>query len=165
MNLDMRSMTGLRLLAFMTVAILCSPCTAQPLDALQSDLSPEAYAAWSGGTLVPAGRIEIDGRRMTCGKSPTVLDLDYKDFGGSYRGFLILNPNLFAGLAAPVKLWIFSRRMRTPVRRAGRSESGLRRSSARKAGGLAYAGRSRPSLRIHAAGARRPRALQRSAAL
>jgi hypothetical protein len=70
--------------------------------------TPEAYAAWIGGTLVPAGQIEIDGKRMACGSAPTVLDTRYRDFGGSLPGFLVLNPKLFAGLATPVKLWIYS---------------------------------------------------------
>ena len=85
-----------------------SNALAQPLNALQPGPSPEAYIAWHGGTLVPAGQIEIDGRRMTCGKSPTVLDPHHNDFGGARSGFLILNPQLFVGLATPVKLWIYS---------------------------------------------------------
>ena len=68
----------------------------------------EAYASHSGGTLIPAGRTEIDGRVMSCGAAPTVLDTHISDFGKSLPGFLVLNPNFFAGLAAPVKLWIYS---------------------------------------------------------
>jgi hypothetical protein len=66
------------------------------------------YSAGVGGTLIPAGRTVIDGRRMSCGSAPTVLDSQARDFGESYPGFLVLNPNLFAGLATPVKLWIYS---------------------------------------------------------
>jgi hypothetical protein len=80
----------------------------QPLDPTAADPALDAYVAWSRGTVVPAGQIEIDGRRMTCGSSPTVLDPGYKDFGGALPGFLILNSNRFVGLATPVKLWIFS---------------------------------------------------------
>jgi hypothetical protein len=57
--------------------------------------------------LVPAGNLEIDGKRMACAALPTVLDSGYEDFGGSLPGFLILNANRFVGLATPVKLWIF----------------------------------------------------------
>ncbi len=94
--------------AWVTVACLCNPCAAQPLNAVQSNLSPEAYVATHGGTLVPAGRLEIDGRRMVCGHAATVLDAGERDFGAAQRGLVILNPDLFAGLATPVKLWIFS---------------------------------------------------------
>jgi hypothetical protein len=68
----------------------------------------QAYVTANGGNLIPAGRTEIDGRLMTCGAAATVLDPQYHDFGGSYPGFIVLNPALFAGLATPVKLWIFS---------------------------------------------------------
>jgi hypothetical protein len=68
----------------------------------------QAYVTANGGKLIPAGRTEIDGRLMTCGSAATVLDPHLGDFGGSYPGFIVLNPTLFAGLATPVKLWIFS---------------------------------------------------------
>ncbi|HUN99485.1 MAG TPA: hypothetical protein VMU69_25035 [Bradyrhizobium sp.] len=73
-----------------------------------SKQTAKAYAAWSGGTLIPSGRTEIDGRLMTCGSAPTVLDPQLGDFGESYSGFIVLNPKLFVGLATPVKLWIYS---------------------------------------------------------
>jgi hypothetical protein len=73
-----------------------------------SNQTAEAYAAWSGGTPIPPGRMEIDGRLMTCGGAPTVLDPQLHDFGESYPGFIVLNPKLFVGLPTPVKLWIYS---------------------------------------------------------
>jgi hypothetical protein len=82
-------------------------CAAPAVEA-QSDLNAETYAAHHGGALAPAGQLEIDGRRMSCGQRPTVLDPDYDDFGGSYPGFLVLNPQRFGGLPASVKLWIYS---------------------------------------------------------
>ena len=90
------------------VALFCNPCLAQPLDSPQPAGSPEAYIVLHGGTLAPADTLEIDGRRMTCNRYPTVLDPDLNDFGASPPGFVILNPQLFGGLATPVKLWIFS---------------------------------------------------------
>jgi hypothetical protein len=66
------------------------------------------YSAAVGGTLVPAGRTVIDGRPMSCGAAPTVLDPQLRDFGESYPGFLVLNPNLVAGVSTSVKLWIYS---------------------------------------------------------
>ena len=74
----------------------------------QSDLTAETYVARNGGNLGAAGQLEIDGRRMTCGKYPTVLDPDLHDFAAAPSGFLILNPDRFAGLATPVKLWIYA---------------------------------------------------------
>jgi hypothetical protein len=97
-----------RLLVWVVAAFLCNPCAAQPLNSVQPGLAADAYIASIGGTLAPAGSLEIDGRLMTCGRYPTVLDPDYRDFGGAHPGFLVLNPRLFGGLATPVKLWIFS---------------------------------------------------------
>jgi hypothetical protein len=90
------------------IVISLAGMTGAAAQSFSAATTPEAYAAWSGGTLVPTGQIEIDGRRMRCGGAPTVLDTGYRDFGGSVPGFLILNSNLFAGLATPVKLWIYS---------------------------------------------------------
>jgi hypothetical protein len=67
-----------------------------------------SYISQNGGTLIQAGRTEIDGRRMACGATPTILDIHFHDFGGSFSGYIVLNPNLFVGLSTPVKLWIFS---------------------------------------------------------
>jgi hypothetical protein len=86
--------------------VLAVAATRHPAAAAARDV--EAYLAASGGTLVPAGRIAIDGHRMSCGAAPTILDSDLADFGSSMPGFIILNPRLFAGLATSVKLWIFS---------------------------------------------------------
>jgi hypothetical protein len=80
-----------------------------PLDQLaQAQTTAQSYVDANGGTLIPAGRTEIDGRRVSCGYAPTILDTHLNDFGISVPGFIVLNPNLFAGLATPVKLWIFS---------------------------------------------------------
>ena len=81
-------------------------CSAQDIGGVRSEAS--AYIAAHGGTLAPAGSLEIDGQRMNCARWPTVLDPDYEDFAGAHRKFLVLNPRLFAGLATPVKLWIYS---------------------------------------------------------
>jgi hypothetical protein len=91
-------------------AVLISIClsgTCAP-QTLYSETGPVEYVARRGGSLIPAGQTEIDGRRMTCGTSPTVLDSSIGDFGGAYKSFIVLNPALFAGLATSVKLWIFS---------------------------------------------------------
>jgi hypothetical protein len=95
-------------LATLIIAAFFSSNSAAQSIKPQSALSPDAYIARRGGTLVPAGRLVIDDHPMTCGESPTVLDPNERDFGSAPPGFLILNPALFAGLATSVKLWIFS---------------------------------------------------------
>jgi hypothetical protein len=86
---------------FMSGATALSHCAALAEDA-------EAYVVVHGGTIAPAGQLEIDGRRMVCGRATTVLDPTERDFGEARHGFIILNPDHFGGLATPVKLWIFS---------------------------------------------------------
>lgn len=105
---SMRISPQLYLTGAAVLVSLNGPCAAQPLNAMGAGPSPEVYAAARGGTVVPAGMLEIDGRRMACGRYPTVLDSAEHDFGAAPRGFVVLNPQRFGGLSTPVKLWIFS---------------------------------------------------------
>ena len=70
--------------------------------------TPEEYLARSGpdAKLVHSGDLEFDGRKLVCGRRPTVLDEKLDDYGAAYPGFLILNPKLMAKVSTPVKLWI-----------------------------------------------------------
>jgi hypothetical protein len=70
--------------------------------------TPEEYAAKVGADakIVPFGELTIDGRKVSCGRRPTVLDGKLDDYGAAYPGFLILNPKLLARVSVPVKLWI-----------------------------------------------------------
>jgi hypothetical protein len=83
--------------------LVCSPVPAS------AGPTPEEYAAQASGAKVMApGGLKLDGRHMTCGQRPTVLDNQLDDFGAAYPGFLILNPKLLAKVSTPVKLWIFA---------------------------------------------------------
>ena len=93
---------------WIALAFFSNPCAAEPLNVVQPDLTAETYIEHHGGTLAPPETLEIDGRRISCGQYPTVLDSDYEDFGGAHPRFLVLNPQRFGGLATPVKLWIYS---------------------------------------------------------
>jgi hypothetical protein len=70
--------------------------------------TPEEYLARTGGVgkLIPSGELDLDGRKVICGRRPTVLDEKLDDYGAAYPGFLILNPKLIAKVSLPVKLWI-----------------------------------------------------------
>lgn len=67
----------------------------------------QEYINHFGGQLIPAGKLELDGRRMTCGNHPTVLDGNLNDYSAAYRRFGILNPRLLARLKPVVKFWAF----------------------------------------------------------
>lgn len=90
------------------VAVLSSATAPSP--AMAQDPTPEEYVAFvgNGATIVPSGELLIAGRRMTCGRRPTVLDPDLDDYGAAYPGFVILNPNKLAALDPQVAMWIFS---------------------------------------------------------
>jgi hypothetical protein len=56
--------------------------------------------------LIPYNELKLDGRKVNCGKRPTVLDEKLDDYGAAYPGFLILNPKLLDKTSPAVKLWI-----------------------------------------------------------
>jgi hypothetical protein len=83
-------------------------CLASLAGAAVAGPTPEEYMArvGEGAKLVPYGELEVDGRKIICGRRPTVLDEKLDDYGAAYPGFLILNPKLMAKVSTPVKLWI-----------------------------------------------------------
>jgi hypothetical protein len=87
------------------LALLCVPWV---WAAAMAGPTPEEYTAKVGGDakIVAAGELVIEGRKVICGKRPTVLDNKLDDYGAAYPGFLILNPKLLAKVSTPVKLWI-----------------------------------------------------------
>ncbi len=70
--------------------------------------TPEEYANHAGpdAKIIPYNALQIDGRKVNCGKRPTVLDDKLDDYGAAYPGFLILNPKLLGKVSSSVKLWI-----------------------------------------------------------
>jgi hypothetical protein len=57
--------------------------------------------------ILPAGQLTIDGRKVICGRRPTVLNSKLDDYGSAYPGFVILNPKYMATIkSTAVKLWI-----------------------------------------------------------
>jgi len=70
----------------------------------------EEYVAHIGGEakLLGAGQFSLAGRKVICGRRPTVVDPTLDDYGAAYPGFLIMNPRLIATVSDPVKLWIYS---------------------------------------------------------
>lgn len=93
---------------FGACAALALLCLASIVTAAMAGPTPEEYAAKVGpeAKVVQSGDLRIDGRKVICGKRPTVLDDKLDDYGAAYPGFLILNPKLLAKVSMPVKLWI-----------------------------------------------------------
>jgi hypothetical protein len=96
--------------ALMLAAMALAACARPPAELqVGADPSPEEYVASAGAdaTIVPAGQLALDGRTVTCGTRPTVLDPGLNDYAVTYPRFLILNPRLVAKIATPVKLWVY----------------------------------------------------------
>ena len=94
---------GLKASACLLATLLCFGCAAAIAGP-----TPEEYVAKVGpeAKIVPPGDLVLEGRKVICGKRPTVLDNKLDDYGAAYPGFLILNPKLLAKVSMPVKLWI-----------------------------------------------------------
>jgi hypothetical protein len=61
-----------------------------------------------GSSIVPNGQLRFDGVSLICGKFPTVEDPLLNDYATApYKGFLIINPRVFAKVPTQVKLWIY----------------------------------------------------------
>ncbi len=71
------------------------------LDEYVKRLGPDAK-------VIPQGQLKIDGKSVTCGKRPTVLNPDFDSWGGAFPGFMILNNKKITGLSTQVKLYIYS---------------------------------------------------------
>ncbi len=75
--------------------------TAPSVDAYLKEAGPDS-------SVVDHGALTIDGRRVNCGKRPTVLNPNFDSWGGAFPGFLILNTKKINGLTTQVKLYIYS---------------------------------------------------------
>jgi hypothetical protein len=101
-------LAGHRLAKLLGVVLVVSAATVSAAPA-QSGPTPEGYAAHVGSSrIIPPGSLRLDGRRMTCGQRPTVIDDQLDDYGAAYPGFLILNSKLMARVPTSVKLWIYA---------------------------------------------------------
>jgi hypothetical protein len=114
-----RSPSHLRLLSLFGLGLILSACAGAP----PAPPTPERYLQKVGGSakIIPAGQLDLDGHKPTCGDRPTIFDDRLDDYGGAYPGFLILNPKLLTTTTTTVKLWIYGHECGHQYR--GRDES------------------------------------------
>jgi hypothetical protein len=68
----------------------------------------QQYIAYQqGAQAIAQGKMTLDGRPVSCGARPTVIDAKLDSWGGSYPGYLIVNPDRLRGLATPVKFYVY----------------------------------------------------------
>jgi hypothetical protein len=97
-----RAVFAISLMLAFTVAAASEPVELNP--------TPRDYIERNGGgaTVVPAGRLVLDGHRVKCGHWPTVLDPNLDDYAAApYPQFIILNMRYVAKVPTAVKLWIY----------------------------------------------------------
>ena len=76
------------------------PITGPSLEQYVSQEGPETRT-------IAEGKMTLDGHPVLCGTRPTVIDAKLDSWGGSFPGYLILNPTRLKGLATPVKFYIY----------------------------------------------------------
>ncbi len=86
--------------------------------------SLEQYVSQEGRETrtIPEGKMTLDGHHVLCGTRPTVMDAKLDSWGGSFPGYLILNPTRLKGLATPVKFYVYYHECGHQF--VGRSETG-----------------------------------------
>jgi hypothetical protein len=88
--------------------LLATPAGLAQTGAKKNGPTPQQYVARLGGELVPPAQLVLDGRRMSCGSQPTVLDKNLNDAAAAYPKFTILNPNALLPLTSTVKFWVYN---------------------------------------------------------
>lgn len=90
-----------------------------PADASAQSLSPYAgnvtakqYVKEAGGIakFVRPGRLRLGGRRVMCGRRPSILDPEFDTWAGAYTnpGFIIVNPRYMQKETKVVQLYIYA---------------------------------------------------------
>jgi len=104
-------MTGKKIRYFaVLVAISVCDTSLAGAQVLAPNPTPEMYVATNkgGSSIVPNGQLRFDGTSFTCERFPTVEDPLLNDYAAApYKGFLIINPTVFAKVPTTVKLWIY----------------------------------------------------------
>lgn len=75
---------------------------------LAAGSGPDRSAAAAEQKLVAAGKLKVAGRRMRCGRTPTLMSRKFWDYGGATRGLIILNPQKMATIPKAVQLYVYA---------------------------------------------------------
>jgi hypothetical protein len=68
------------------------------------------YAARHGleRAVIPAGQLDFSGLKLTCGRTATVFDPAFEDYGAAFFGFIILNPIRFRNVSPVILRFAFA---------------------------------------------------------
>ncbi len=71
------------------------------------DLDSQAEAA-PRKRVTAAGKYSVSGRRVTCGRVPTLVSRKFFDYGGAMPGLIIMNPRKLRRLPRQVRLFVYA---------------------------------------------------------
>jgi hypothetical protein len=96
------------LVAFITALIVGGGAQAQMFIPYSDSITVKEYLREAGevARYVPAGKLRLAGRRMQCGKRPSIIDPEFDTWAGAYTdpGFIIVNP-IYMEQELPVVQW------------------------------------------------------------
>src|ERR1700721_3890745 len=97
---------------YFSALVSISVCEASIANAqvLAPNPTPEMYVANNkgGSRIVPNGQLRFEGQSFTCARFPTVEDPLLNDYAPPpYKGFLIINPTVFANVPTAVNIGIY----------------------------------------------------------
>ena len=85
---------------------------AQSASPYSGNITAKQYITEAGGVakLVAPGRLKLGGRRVLCGKRPSILDPEFDTWAGAYTnpGFIIVNPIYMQKETKTVQLYIYA---------------------------------------------------------
>ncbi len=85
---------------------------AQSYSPYRGNLTVKQYLSEAGGIAryVAPGRLRLGGRRVQCGKRPSILDPEFDTWAGAYTnpGFIIVNPIYMRKERKTVQLYIYA---------------------------------------------------------
>lgn len=85
---------------------------AQSVSPYAGNITAKQYIREAGGVakLVSPGRLRLGGRRVLCGKRPSILDPEFDTWAGAYTnpGFIIVNPIYMQRETKAVQLYIYA---------------------------------------------------------
>ena len=86
--------------------------SAQSFSPYGGNITVKQYVKEAGGIAkyVAPGRLKLGGRRVLCGKRPSILDPEFDTWAGAYTnpGFIIVNPRYMSKETKTVQLYIYA---------------------------------------------------------
>ena len=114
-NMKPAGLAGLLAIGFggvLTFILSSSEVSAQSASPYGGNITVKQYISEAGGIAkrVAPGRLRLGGRRVLCGKRPTILDPEFDTWAGAYTnpGFIIVNPRYMSKELKAVQLYIYA---------------------------------------------------------